>query len=79
MSEWSAEVELLTLIAERIAEHAQVSAVVGGGKARKIPPLPRPGSAVDRVRQRRREQRHRSLVARLLPKAGAAQDQPEGG
>ena len=67
LSEWTPVVELLTIIADRLAEQTQVVAASRGARPRQIPPLPRPGTAMERVRERRRQQRHRSLVARVLP------------
>lgn len=67
MSEFSPAVELLSIIADRIGEQTQVIASAHGAKPGKVRPMPRPVSAMDRVRQRRREAKHRALVARVLP------------
>lgn len=67
MSEWSATVELLTLILNRLGEVAQAIAVLGGAKPRKLKPAPMPVTMVEKLRKRRRYQAHRALVARVLP------------
>ncbi len=67
MSEFSAEVELLSVIADRLAELTQTVAATAGAKPHRIKPMPRPQTAMDRVQKRRRLRKHQSLVARLLP------------
>lgn len=67
LSEYDAVVEMLSLLADRIAELIGTVAASRGIKPRKIPPAPRPVTALERLRKRRREQKHHALVARLLP------------
>ena len=67
MSDWSAEVEVLTAVLDRLGELVQAVAAVGGAKPKKVPPAPRPVTAYERARGNRRAERHRSLVARVLP------------
>lgn len=67
MSEYSADVELLSAISDRIAELIQVTVAVNGAKPQKIQYSPRPITAGERVRRRRRESKHRTLVSRMLP------------
>jgi hypothetical protein len=67
MSEWSPVVELLTLLANRLGELTQVVAALGGAKPGRVPPLPAPVTALDRVRHRVRRRKHAALVARVLP------------
>jgi hypothetical protein len=67
MSDWSAEVELLTAVLDRLGEVVQAVAALGGAKPKKVPAAPRPVTAYERVHRRRRSERHRSLVARVLP------------
>lgn len=67
MSEYNAEVEMLSLLADRIAELIGTVAASRGIRPRKIPPAPRPVTAMERVRQRRRHATHRYLVSKLLP------------
>lgn len=66
MSDWSPDVELLTSILNRLGELVQAVAVLGGAKPRKVPPAPHPVTAMDRARNRRRFEKHRSLAARVL-------------
>jgi hypothetical protein len=67
VSEWSPTVETLTTILDRLGELIQTVAVVGRAKPGRVPSAPRPVTAMDRVRKRRREMKHKSLVSRLLP------------
>ncbi len=67
MADWSPTVEILTAILDRLAELTQATAALGGAKPRRLPRAPHPVTAVDRVRERRRVQKHESTVARVLP------------
>jgi hypothetical protein len=67
LSEWSATVELLTSILNRLGEVTQALAALGGAKPRKIQPAPVPTTMIEKLRKRRRERNHRALVARVLP------------
>lgn len=67
MSDWSVEVELLTYIFDRLGELTQAVAALGGAKPRQPQRAPYPATAMQRVRERRRKQRHLELVARVLP------------
>lgn len=67
MSDWSVQVELLTSILARLGEMTQAIAALGGAKPRKVPPPPLPQTAMDRVRNRKRFEKHHALVARVLP------------
>lgn len=67
MADWSAEVELLTAVVNRLGEVVQGIAALGGAKPHKVPPAPVPTTAVEKVRNRTRARKHESLVARLLP------------
>lgn len=69
-SEYGVQVELLAGIYDRLAEVPNAIAAANGAKPRKIRPYPRPVTAMERVRDRRAKQKHRSLVARLLPSGG---------
>lgn len=71
VSDWSAEVELLTAILDRLGEAVQAIAAIGGAKPKQVRPAPRPVTAIDRVRRRRAEQKHRSIVTRVLPGSNA--------
>lgn len=67
MSEWNATVELLTAVLNRLGELTQAVAALGGAKPRKVPSAPYPVTAIERIRNRKRQDKHRSLVARVLP------------
>lgn len=67
LSDWSPTVEMLTCIQDRLTELIQVCAMLGGAKPRKVIPAPKPVTAIDRVRKRRRITAHEALVARVLP------------
>jgi hypothetical protein len=66
MSDWSATVELLTAILNRLGELTQAVAALGGAKPRTVPSAPVPATAIDRVRNRKRFERHNTLAARVL-------------
>jgi hypothetical protein len=68
MADWSPELELLTAAVDRLGDVVKaVVATIPKARVPKIPPLPRPQTAMDRVRRRRRASKHRALVARVLP------------
>lgn len=68
MSEYSPELERLTDLLDRIGELIAVVAVTGGVRSQpQLKPAPRPVTAMERLRERRRKAKHRSLTARLLP------------
>jgi hypothetical protein len=68
MSEWSVEVELLSSLLDRVGELISVTlAAAGAKKPPKVTPAPRPATAVERVRNRRRWEKHQWLTARMLP------------
>lgn len=68
MSDWSPAVELLSALLDRVGELIQATAALGGAKPHRVPPAPRPVTALDRARYRRLQQRHESLSARVLPR-----------
>ena len=70
LSEYSTQVELLTAIFDRLAETPQAIAAANGAKPRKVKPYPRPVTAIERVRERRAQRKHRAVVARVLPGGG---------
>lgn len=68
LSEFTPAVELLSVVADRVGELITVTAAVrGGGKPHRMKPMPRPTTALERIREKRRLAAHRSLVARVLP------------
>ncbi len=63
---WSPEVQHLAIIADRLSEVvAAIISTVPGQKPPKVKPLPRPETAIDRVRRRRAWRRHDELVAEV--------------
>lgn len=78
MREFSPEVEVLSVCADRLAEVIQAIGVTKGAKPKAIRPLPRPVTAMQRLASRKRKAKHDSLVARMLPHraAGAARNVP---
>lgn len=69
-SEYDAQVELLTAIFDRLADIPNAIAAANGGKPRKVPPWPRPVTALEKVRKSRSKAKHRSIVSRVLPNGG---------
>ncbi|MER7167028.1 hypothetical protein ABT336_13300 [Micromonospora sp. NPDC000207] len=67
MAEWSPQVELLTNLLDAVRENTRVALASAGGKPGQFAPAPRPVTALERVRARRRVSKHESLVARVLP------------
>ena len=69
--DYTPEVEMLSAVFDRIGELIRVTAAARGAGGRPPAAAPRPVAAIERVRRRVRADRHRSLVARVLPhKAG---------
>jgi hypothetical protein len=66
-SEFTPDVELLSGAVDRIAEVVNAIAAANGAKPRKVKPMPRPVTAFEKVRERQAKQKHRSVVARVLP------------
>lgn len=66
LSEWSAEVDLLAQLTDRIGLLLSVYASAHGADL-KLPPIARPRTAMDRARDNWAREQHRKLTARLLP------------
>ncbi len=66
MTEFSVEAELLSHAVDRLGELIVASAVGKGGRRRKVEPMPRPETALHRVRQRRAQRKHAYTVARVF-------------
>lgn len=66
-SEWSPIRSDLAVIADRLGELIRVNVSAAGGKPPKVKPMPRPQAVIERVRKRRRIQKHQELVAQLIP------------
>lgn len=67
MSEWSVEAELLSTVADRVAELIQATFAARGAKPGSFSAAPRPETALEKVRDQERIRKHRVLVARVLP------------
>lgn len=67
MSEYNAVVEMLSVVADRVSELISLTAAINGGTPREIPHAPRPETALERVKDRRRRDKHKAIVARMLP------------
>lgn len=65
-SEFSAEVEALFVVADRLGDVCSGLVGLGGKKPKRVNPLPRPQTAYDRVKVRRRREQHNALVARVI-------------
>lgn len=70
LSEFSADVEVLSVLTDRVTELINVTVASRGGKPRKVPPMPRPATAVQRVRSRRQYDKHKWTVARVYGQIG---------
>lgn len=78
MSEWSPDVELLSVAADRLADVVNAVASLGRAKPHKVPAMPRPVTASDRITTQRRQRRHSRLVARVLPGTASDETAPPG-
>lgn len=65
LSEWSAEVNRLTDIHDRLGELINAVVASAGAKPKRVPPTPRPYTALDRARLSRVRGRHAELVAEV--------------
>lgn len=66
MTEFSTEVELMSVAVDRLGELITVLAASRGSKPRRVQPMPRPESALTKVRERRSRHRHNYTVARVF-------------
>lgn len=67
LAEFSPEVEALAMVVDRLGEVAATILAVNNQKPKKLKPYPRPVTAFDRVRARRRQQAISDLERRLFP------------
>jgi hypothetical protein len=68
LTEWTPEVRALATVVDRIGELLRVQIARGSGKkAPALPLYPRPVTAAERLRRRRRLEKHHAVVARVLP------------
>lgn len=67
MSTWSAEVEALTTIADKLSTVVYTLRVVNGDKQAQPPkPTLRPETAMPSIQRKHRQEQHNKLAARLL-------------
>lgn len=66
LSEFSVEAELLSDLVDRVGELIQTVAATRGAKRRRIEPMPRPETALHRIRHRRAHNKHKYTVARVF-------------
>lgn len=67
MTEWSPEVAAIVAAVDRLGELIGALVSVNGGTPPKIPAYPRPVTAAQRARKRKRIEGHYDLVRRVLP------------
>jgi len=69
--DYSAEVEMLTAVFDRLGELIPVSAAARGARGKPPPPGPRPVHAIERVRRQVSRKSHDALVSRMVQKKPA--------
>lgn len=67
LTEWTPEAEALWTVADRLADVIRAVVETQGGKVGKIPSAPRPVTAFDRARARRRDEAYGHLKEQLFP------------
>lgn len=65
ISEWSGIREALARVEDALRANTAVAVAAAGGKPGTVQPVPRPVTALDRVKRARRLAEHRALVAKL--------------
>lgn len=65
LSEFTPQVAMLADVMDRLGDVVIATIAAQGGKPPKIPPTPRPKTALDRLRAQRERERHESLVAEV--------------
>jgi hypothetical protein len=66
MTEFTLEAELLSYAVDRLGELIVAQAAGKGAKPRRVEPMPRPDTAMQRVRERKTRSRHDFTVARVF-------------
>lgn len=66
MSEFTVEAELLSYAVDRLGELITVHASGRGAKRRRVQPMPRPESAITKIREQRSQHKHKFTVARVF-------------
>lgn len=68
LSNWSPELSMLAIIADRLGGVMNATVVMNGGKQLDIEPIHRPVTEIQLARERDKQDRHRKFVERMLPK-----------
>jgi hypothetical protein len=67
MSTWSAEVEAITTVGDKLSNIAYILRAVNGDKQAPQPkPAERPQTAIPSIKRKHRQEQHNKLAARLL-------------
>lgn len=67
MSTWSAEVEAMTTVADRLGSLIYIMRAANGDKSAKpLPPLVRPETLLPKIQHEKRKEQHIALADRLL-------------
>lgn len=64
MRDWSPELEMLALMIDRMGEVIQAVIAAQGGKPPRIKPMPRPHTAIDELRDPRRQ--HQRIMSKVM-------------
>lgn len=64
MRDWSPELELLTALVDRLGDVIQAVIAAQGGKPPRIKPMPRPTTAMDAIRDPRRQ--HQKILSKVM-------------
>jgi hypothetical protein len=64
MRDWSPEMEVLVAAVDRLGEVVQAVIAAQGGKPPKIPPLGRPKTATDKLRDPRKQ--HQKILSKVM-------------
>jgi hypothetical protein len=70
LTEWTPEVQVLAVVANRLAEVINVLIKANGGKPGRTPTYPQPVTAIDRMRARRAKEDIDDMVSKLWPQGG---------
>lgn len=65
--DYTAEVEMLSAVFDRLGELIRTVAASRGARSRQPTAAPRPIAAIERIRRQSAEEKHRRLTARVLP------------
>lgn len=67
MATWTQEASMLAVVVDKLTSLERTLMAVNGNNAGSFVPYPRPKTAIDKVREDRRQTQHQRLVAMLLP------------